>query len=186
MLSGLGRANVLVMQQEQIVAYLTRLSELLAARNVVGEIVLYGGAAMVLAHKARLSTKDVDAVFAPKDTVYQAAAEVTRECGAAEGWLNDAVKGFLSDKGETRTLMDLPNLKVYVAVPEYLLAMKCMSMRLGKDETDIRDIRFLMDHLGLRSAEEVLGIVESYYPRNRIQPKTRFAIEELCQELKEP
>lgn len=171
------------MQHEQIVAYLNRLSALLVARNVVGEIVLYGGAAMVLAHKARLSTKDVDAVFDPKATVYQAAAEVTRECGAAEGWLNDAVKGFLSDKGETRPMFDLPGLKVYVAVPEYLLAMKCMSMRLGKDETDIKDIRFLMAHLGLRGAEGVLAIVERYYPRNRIQPKTRFAIEELCQEL---
>jgi len=148
--------------------------------------VLFGGAAMVLAHKARLSTKDVDAVFAPKELVYKAAAEVTRECAAAEGWLNDAVKGFLSDKGETQPLLDLPNLKVYVAVPEYLLAMKCMSMRLGKDETDIRDIRFLMGRLGLRSAEVVLSIVERYYPRNQIQPKTRFALEEMCQQLEIP
>ena len=174
------------MQSHEIEAYFARLSELLALRNVVGEIVLFGGAAMVLAHKARLSTKDVDAVFAPKDIVYQAAAEVTRECGAAEGWLNDAVKGFLSSKGETQPLLDLPNLKVFVAVPEYLLAMKCMSMRIGKDETDIRDIRFLMERLGLRKAEEVLRIVEQYYPRNQILPKTRFAVEELCQELEEP
>ena len=72
---------------------------------------------MVVAHKARVSTKDVDAIFAPKDMVYQAAAEVTRECGAAEGWLNDAVKGFLSSKGEIQPLLDLPNLKVFVAVP---------------------------------------------------------------------
>lgn len=77
----------------------------------------------------------------------------------------------------------VPNLKVFVAVSEYLLAMKCMSMRMGKDETDIRDIRFLMNHLGLRNAEAVLAVVERYYPQNRIQPKTRFALEELCQEL---
>jgi hypothetical protein len=57
-----------------------------------------------------------------------------------------------------------------------------MSMRLGKDETDIGDIRFLMRHLGLRRPEAVLDIVEKYYPRNRIQPKTRFAIEELCRQ----
>jgi len=58
-----------------------------------------------------------------------------------------------------------------------------MSMRIGKDETDIRDIRFLMNHLGLRGVESVLAIVERYYPHNQIQPKTRFAIEELCQEM---
>mgnify|MGYP006971811004 CR=1 FL=1 len=113
-------------------------------------------------------------------------AEVTRECGAAEGWLNDAVKGFLSPKGETQPLLDLPNLKIFVAVPEYLLAMKCMSMRIGKDETDIQDVRFLMERLGLRKAEEILRIVEQYYPRNQILPKTRFAVEELCQESEEP
>jgi hypothetical protein len=171
------------MDRHEIVTYLTRLSELLALRDVVGEIVLFGGAAMVLAHKARLSTKDVDAVFAPKALIYQAAADVTRECGAAEDWLNDAVKGFLSDKHATQPLLDLPNLKVFVATPEYLLAMKCMSMRIGRDETDIRDIRFLMKQLDLQTVESVLSIVESYYPHNQIQPKTRFAIEELCQQL---
>jgi len=169
------------MEGKEIEAYLARLSDFLGRRNIVGEIVLFGGAAMVLAHQARVSTKDVDAIFVPKADVYAAASEVTREYGAPEGWLNDAVKGFLSDKAETRPLLDLAHLKVFVAAPEYLLAMKCMSMRIGKDETDIRDIRFLMRHLGLRRAEAVLEIVEKYYPRSRIQPKTRFAIEELCQ-----
>lgn len=171
------------MQRNDIEAYLARLSDVLARQNTVGEIVLFGGAAMVLAHRARVSTKDVDAVFVPKAEVYAAAAEVTRDHGAPEGWLNDAVKGFLGDRVETRPLLDLPHLKVFVAVPEYLLAMKCMSMRIGKDETDIRDIRFLMSELGLRQAADVLAIVERYYPASLIQPKTRFAIEELCQEM---
>ncbi len=174
------------MDREEIEANLGHLSDLLGAQEIVGEIVLFGGAAMVLAHKARVSTKDVDAVFVPKTEVYAAAAEVTRRHGAPEGWLNDAVKGFLSDQAETHPLLDLPHLKVFVAVPEYLLAMKCMSMRLGKDETDLRDIRFLMRHLGLHRADTVLEIVEEYYPRDQVQPKTRFAIEELCQEGEAP
>ena len=169
------------MESEEIKHYLSCLSEMLARRHVVGEVVLFGGAAMVLAHSARASTKDVDAIFFPKTEVYAAADDVTREHGAPEGWLNDAVKGFASAAPETCPLFDLPNLKVFVAVPEYLLAMKCLSMRIGKDETDLADIRFLMRHLGLRRAADVLEIVETFYPRNQIQPKTRFAIEELCQ-----
>ena len=169
-----------------MVAYFGMLSDRLGKRAVVGEIVLFGGAAMVLAHQARVSTKDVDAVFAPKAVVYEAAEEVTREQDAPAGWLNDAVKGFLSAQGDTQPLLDLPHLKVFVAAPEYLLAMKCMSLRIGKDETDIRDIRFLMQRLGLRRADDVLDIVEKYYPRNQILPKTRFAIEELCQEVAKP
>ena len=170
------------MDRDEIRRYLEALSDLLGRRGVVGEVVIYGGAAMVLAHHARVSTKDVDAVFEPKAVVYEAAERVTREQDAPRGWLNDAVKGFLSAAGNTQPLLDLPHLKVFVAAPEYLLAMKCMSMRLGRDETDIRDIRFLMRHLELRRADDVFDIVEKYYPRNLIQPKTRFAIEELCGE----
>ena len=45
------------------------------------------------------------------------------------------------------------------------------------------DVRFLMNRLGLRDAEQVLNVVSRYYPDERIQPKTRFAIEEICQKL---
>ena len=137
------------MDRDEIKQLLRSLSELLAQRGVVGEIALYGGAAMVLAHRARLATKDVDAVFVPKREVYQAASEVAAACGAEDDWLNDAVKGFLSDRNETSLLLDLPGLKVFVASPEYLLAMKCMSMRLGKEDTDLEDVRFLLDRLDL-------------------------------------
>lgn len=171
------------MDRDETELLLGRLSELLAQRGLVGEIALYGGAAMVLAHRARLATKDVDAVFVPKREVYQAAAEVAAACGVEADWLNDAVKGFLSDRNEISLLLDLPGLKVFVASPEYLLAMKCMSMRLGKEETDLDDVKFLLNQLELRKAEDVLELVSRYYPEERIQPKTRFAIEELCQKL---
>ncbi len=169
------------MKKGEIENYLACLNEKLAEKSLVGEIVLFGGAAMVLAHQARVSTKDVDAVFAPKTEIYEAAASISREQGAPEGWLNDAVKGFLAQTSDSQLLLDWPNLKVYAATPEYLLAMKCMSMRLGQDETDLQDILFLMKKLGLSSAAEILDLVESYYPAKLIQPKTRFAIEELCQ-----
>ena len=141
---------------------------------------------MVLAHRARLSTKDVDAVFVPKQEVYVAAAEVAAENGVEKDWLNDAVKGFLSENNEILPLLDYPGLKVFVAAPEYLFAMKCMSMRLGREDTDLTDVRFLMDHLGLRDASESLDLVRRYYPEERIPPKTRFAIEEICQDLHKP
>jgi hypothetical protein len=56
-------------------------------------------------------------------------------------------------------------------------------MRLGRDDTDLGDVRFLMNRLGLRDAAQVLNVVSRYYPDERIRPKTRFAIEEICQKL---
>ena len=174
------------MSHDEIETLLRKLSDRLLERGVVGEVALYGGAAMVLAHRARLSTKDVDAVFVPKQEVYQVVAEVAAVAGVEKDWLNDAVKGFLSEKNDVVPLRDYPGLKVFVAAPEYLLAMKCLSMRLGRDETDLADVRFLMDRLGLRDAAQVLDLVSRYYPEDRIQPKTRFAIEEICQHLSKP
>lgn len=171
------------LDQDKIESLLRQLSDRLVESGVVGEVALYGGAAMVLAHKARLSTKDVDAVFVPKSEVYHAAHQVAVEASIEKDWINDAVKGFLSEKNDILPLRDYPGLKVFVASPEYLLAMKCLSMRLGRDETDLDDVRFLMERLGLKDTTQVLELVSCYYPEDLIQPKTRFAIEEICQNL---
>jgi hypothetical protein len=40
-----------------------------------------------------------------------------------------------------------------------------------------------MSHLGLQKAKDVLELVSRYYPEDRIQPKTRFAIEEIFQRM---
>jgi hypothetical protein len=81
-------------------------------------------------------------VFVPKQEVYQAVAEVAAVAGMEKDWLNDAVKGFLSEKNDILPLRDYPGLKVFVAAPDYLLAMKCLSLRLGRDEIDLADVRF--------------------------------------------
>lgn len=47
----------------QILLALEALSGELAARDVTGELCLFGGTVMVLAYSARVSTKDVDALF---------------------------------------------------------------------------------------------------------------------------
>ncbi len=171
------------MDTEKIKFYLEKLSEALERKGVQGEIVIYGGVAMVLVLNARPSTKDVDAVFAPKEIIYQAAKEIEDLQGAPENWLNDAVKGFISSRDEHVPFWDFSNLKVYTATPEYLLAMKCISLRLGRGDTDLEDILFLINHLGIKSATDLLTLVENYYPRNRISPKTQFAIEELFENL---
>lgn len=55
--------------KDQIIAALSLLNEKLGKRAVVGEACIFGGAAMVLAFNARLNTRDVDAVFMPKEAM---------------------------------------------------------------------------------------------------------------------
>jgi hypothetical protein len=164
-------------------ADMLRLFELLdaelAAEEVTGELYLVGGAVMCLALDARDATRDVDALFRPTSEVRRAARRVAVRAGVADDWLNDAVKGFLGSRGEYEPFLDLDHLKVFVARPAYLLAMKCAAMRLGEEFHDVEDVRFLLRVLDLTTVEEALAVVTRYFDEERLPAKTRLALEEL-------
>lgn len=164
------------LDRAEITRHLTAVAERLASRGVQGELYLVGGAALALAYDARRATRDVDAVFVPKAEVYEAAREVAAASGLPEGWLNDAVKGFLAGPDpEAIPVLDLPGLRVLAASPRHLLAMKCLAARREDEE----DIRFLLARLGVKSASEALDVVLSIYPEARLSPRTRFMLEEV-------
>ena len=58
--------------------------------------------------------------------------------------------------------------------------MKAIAARF--DSNDALDLRMLIRHLGLRRAEEVLEVIERYYPRNQIPAQTQFFLEELFEQ----
>jgi hypothetical protein len=73
------------------------------------------------------------------------------------------VKGFLSEHGEYATFLELDHLRVMVAQPAYLLAMKCLALRIGAEFHDEDDIR---------SYEQALAVLTRYYPLERFPQKT--------------
>ena len=151
----------------------------LGTHGVTGELYLVGGAVMCLAFHAREATKDVDALFEPARLVREAAARVGVAAGLDASWLNDAVKGYLSPRGEFTPFLELPHLKVFVAHPRYLLALKCAALRLGEEFHDLDDVRYLLRHLDIRTPEEALAIVTRYFPESELPPKTRLLLKEL-------
>lgn len=74
-----------------------------------------------------------------------------------------------------------PGLRVFVASPDYLFAMKCLAMRAAAADQseDIVDIRRLGTQLGIASAAQALDVVLRYYPEGRVSPKTKFGLEEI-------
>ncbi len=165
------------------------MSDELQRRGVTGEICLLGGAVMVLAFSARVSTKDVDAIFHPARIIREVARKVGDAHGLPTNWLNDAAKGFVSSRHETIQggLPQFPSLRLIMPVPEYLLAMKCMASRIGtvEDDThDIGDIVFLVRYLKLKTPDDVMKIVAAYYPEDKIPVKAQYLIEGLFEEGK--
>ncbi len=144
-----------------------------------GELFLVGGAVMCLAYAARPSTQDVDAVFRPPARVREAAARVGARAGLRSDWLNDGVKGFISAQGGFALFLELDHLRVMVAQPAYLLAMKCLAMRIGAEFHDEEDVRYLLRHLDLRTYDQTLSVIEKYYPLERFPQKTLYALAEL-------
>jgi len=173
--------------KEAILKALLDLSEALAGQGIKGELCLFGGAVMVLAYSARVSTKDVDAIFHPAKPIRELAAQIGEENELPENWLNDGVKGFVSTKHDVvqGNLPQFPNLQLTMPTAEYLLAMKCMAARINPGEVeggDVADILFLIRHLKLTNAAEVMRIVAEYYPPDRIPVKAQFLVEGLFAE----
>jgi len=181
--------------RESLINALSELGRRCHAAGRVVEIAIYGGSAMLLTMTSRPATRDVDAVFEKdRDLVRRLAAAMADEYGWDADWLNDGVKGWLSaaerDPAAKRFIgtypsEDEPGLRVFVPKPEYLFAMKCRAMRIGGVDTseDIDDIKRLAAAIGIKTAAEAVAIVESYYPRHQIEPKTQFGLEEIFAKL---
>ena len=163
---------------------LSLLNEQLQKNGVTGEISIVDGAAMILAFGSRESTRNIDALVMAPASVRMAVAQVAETSGLSPNWLNDGAKGSASGQSaELKEILKFSHLRVVAPTAEYILAMKCLAARVGLDEHDKDDSKFLIKHIGLRSSKAVLEIVEKYYPRERIPAKTQYFIQEVCDEL---
>lgn len=172
-------AKPVELTKADILHLLEMLNTELAADDTRAEVYLVGGAVMCLALEARAATRDVDAWFKPAAAVRHAAARVAAKANVPADWLNDAVKAWLSPRGEFDRFLERSHLQVFVAHPAYLLAMKCAAMRLGEEFHDLDDVRFLIRYLNIATAAAALAVVTQYFDEGQIPPKTRLALEEL-------
>lgn len=166
-----------MLDRKGILAALRALDEELGRLGVRGNVFMVGGAAMAVAYDARRATADVDAVFAPTSEVRLAARRVAELLDLQEGWLNDAVKAYLSGPDPRAVaVFEADHLQVAAASPRYLLAMKLLAARVERDQDDIRILYRLC---GFSTPAEGIELVEAAYPERPILPRTRFMLEEM-------
>jgi hypothetical protein len=159
--------------RNNIVRAFEALSSELGSEGPPSELVIAGGAALVLLYGARDSTKDVDAVIS--DTVVKRAARrVAAQLELPEDWLNDGAKGFLQGVAMGEIVFQTRNLVVRTLAPKQLLAMKLGAWR---DDLDIADARLLLSKL-TGAKDEVWRTIEPYVMPGR-ELKTLYAFEDL-------
>lgn len=161
--------------RQEIIDALGRLGELAALRETKIEIVLVGGALMVLVYEARESTHDVDAIIlAPREInmVRELALVVAGERAWPDDWLNDGAKGYLIGLSSGSVVFSAPGIEVRSPATEQLLAMKLSAWR---DDVDIADaLRLLREMSG--SQDEIWQAVVPYLvPGNELKAQYAFA-----------
>ena len=165
------------LSKAQILEALAALAQELERRGSSAELLVVGGAAVVLLYGARESTKDVDAIsLKPSEqaVVRSASEAVAPTLGLPEDWLNDGAKGYLHGVAPGEVLFAQPGLTVQAAVPAQLLAMKLTAWR---DDLDIDDARLLLSQFeGER--DEVWGQIEPFLVPGR-ELKAQYAFADL-------
>ena len=157
------------------------LASKLAHRHVVGEVHVFGGAAMVLVFDSRVATRDVDATFAPDGPMLDASREVAEELALPPGWLNNQASSYVSSRaGRGPQVYDHPNLRVMSTPVEHLLAMK---VRAARPTRDADDLRLLLRTLDVHSVREVVAIVDRFFQHEELSDRSRQLVEDLIAEL---
>lgn len=168
-----------LLDREQLRLAFLSLADKLARRGLVGEIHVFGGAAMLLLFDGRAATRDVDTLFQPDGPMLKAAREVADELGLPKSWLNQASSYVSGRVGTGSPVFDHPNLRVLTSPPDHLLAMK---VRAARSVRDAADIRLLLERLGIRSRGEVVAVVERYFPDDPLSDRSLLLLEDLIAE----
>ena len=161
------------LSKNTILMVFEELSAELSSAEQPQELVIVGGAALIMLYGARESTRDVDAVFGAP-LVIEAGRRVAAKVGLPEDWLNDGAKGYVHGFAIGDTVYSSPNLVVKTLAPQQLLAMKLSAWR---DDIDIDDARLLLSKVS-GSKDEIWSSLEAHLVPGR-ELKARYAFEDL-------
>ena len=170
-----------LLTRAQIEDALRRLGELAQQQGESIELLAVGGAVMVLAYDARLSTHDVDAISLHPESarlVRVLAGQIAAEFGWSADWLNDGAKGYLIGLSDGGVIYSARGIVVHCPLPAQLLAMKLSAWR---DDVDIQDAARLLHELVSGSEldqEASWSMVEPYVTPGQ-QLKARYAFLDL-------
>ncbi len=161
--------------RKEIAEGIERLGQLAVETGIKIELVLVGGALMVLRFRARESTRDVDvAILAPTDAqkVRELARRVAEEHGWPEDWLNDGAKGYLIGLSSGPVVISAPGIEVRSPDTTQLLAMKLSAWR---DDVDIADASRLLEEIK-GGRDDIWREVERYLtPGNELKAQYAYA-----------
>jgi len=167
------------------------MGEILVRAGKTAEIAVYGGAAILLQFEVTFRTTDVDAHVESGDhgALMLAAKEVAERRGWLRSWLSEAVTMYLGEPGATTLHGNYPSetrvgLRVYVAKPDYLLAMKLRAMRIGR--RDEEDAALLARASNIATFDAMVTLLARYFPKEPPDERRAAIIRQFAESLNAP
>ena len=149
---------------------LSALDEQLRSRGVLAEICTSDGALVVLSFSASPPTRNPKSLFQPLGLVQEAVNEVASAKGWGPRWIADAARHCVGPASGANGFLELANLRVFEARPDYLLALKCAAMARDGQPDSRDDLRHLVRSLGLITADDALSVVRRYFAQRQLPP----------------
>jgi hypothetical protein len=158
------------LSRSDVEAAFREMGEILLRDCKTVEIAVYGGAAIMLQFNVSFRTADVDATVESGDhgAVMRAANVVATKRGWLRSWFSEAVANYVGAPGGLSLHGGYPSdtrvgLRVYVARPDYLLAMKLRAMRVGR--RDEADAVMLARASGITTFDGMRALLDRYFPK---------------------
>jgi hypothetical protein len=170
------RCDVPALTRGDVDRLLEHLNDALRELRTEAELFSVSGTVMCLAYGARPASPEVESWFRPARQIQEAASRVAAQAGVDPDWLDVGVRDYFTAQREFAPFLALDHLRVMSAQPEYLLAMKCLSMCADAEQGAADDVRYLLRHLNIRRYEKAVASIARYYPIERIPQKTLSAL----------
>lgn len=176
------------LNRKTILTALEYLNQLCLENEIMLEISIYGGTAMMLAYDSRNATRDIDAIFHPIEEGQRLITQVAKDLDLHDQWMNNDVKVFIADREIKRQLPQFDSwshLKITVPVSAYLLAMKSIACRdaLPGFAGDQEDLKFLIKKMNVRSVTEIQETIDKYFEAEVLGADNVRVLTKLIQEI---
>ncbi|MGA8615973.1 MAG: hypothetical protein WB760_30670 [Xanthobacteraceae bacterium] len=167
------------------------MGQYLLDRKALGEIVIYGGSAILLQFDWRKTSLDVDArVITERNhgIIIDAAREAAQQLNLPRSWLNESVAMYArrDEDAADRVLVGLyPSperfgLRVTAANPEYILAMKLKALdRVTADDRDYQDAIGLGIARGITTVDQIRDVYRRYFGSAELPVTAQLRLSEL-------
>lgn len=151
------------------------------------DIGVYNGSSVMIAYDLRYPTKVVDVIFDnDKNCVRQLVAETALALDLPSDWLTNKVSEITQESYEATQIkfgsypsQTQAGLRVFMSGPAYFFAMKCIEIRSGASSLDVEEVKRVTRICNIKSVNEAMMIMESFYPAGKLSPQTSLAMEEI-------